>query len=123
LLVFANADEEAVLRRSGNHVAVQHKAQAAEHPHFPHRTGSSESGAHALGEIFIQSHGLARKHVTSSSIRWTANAQQRTGFRQCWSFLHTFGIRMGHQEKCLLRRYCERLRVVPGFKPRREHDE
>jgi hypothetical protein len=49
-------------RRFSNHVSVQQKAQPAEHPHFPHRAGPSENGAHAFSEIFIQSHGLALEH-------------------------------------------------------------
>src|SRR5437667_8682266 len=45
VLAFADTDEEATSRRSGNHVAVQHEAQPAEHPHFRHRAGPSENGA------------------------------------------------------------------------------
>jgi hypothetical protein len=43
-------------------MSVQHKAQPAEHLDFPHRTGSGESDAHALGQIFIQSHGPTRNY-------------------------------------------------------------
>ena len=51
VLVFADTHQEATPRGSGDHVAVQHEAQRAEHLHFRHRAGPSENGAHALGEI------------------------------------------------------------------------
>jgi hypothetical protein len=56
VLASADPDEKAALRRSGNHVAVQHETQPAEHPHLSQRAGPGENRPYALCEIFIQSH-------------------------------------------------------------------
>src|SRR5580704_11205078 len=55
VLVFADADEKTALRSSGDHIAVQHEAQPAEHSDFAHRAGPGENGPNALSEIFIES--------------------------------------------------------------------
>jgi hypothetical protein len=60
--VLANTDEESAPGGSSNHVAIQHKAQPAKHPHFPHRAGPGENHTHAISEVFIQSHGPALEH-------------------------------------------------------------
>jgi hypothetical protein len=54
-----------------NHVAVQHKAQPAEHLHFPDRAGPSERAPHSFSQIFIQSHGpTSRDHREFFYVVW-----------------------------------------------------
>jgi hypothetical protein len=76
VLVFADTHQEATPRGSGDHVAVQHEAQPAKHPHFRHRAGPSENGAHALGEILIQSHGLALEPMHAAEHQGRADSKE-----------------------------------------------
>jgi len=58
--VGAEADHEAVLDDTAEHVAAEHEGQAAEHPPFGYRLGGREGGPDPVGQVLVVSHGFLR---------------------------------------------------------------
>jgi hypothetical protein len=65
------------------------KHSPAEHPGFVHRTGPSESGAHALSQIFVQSMDQPSRDRREFSVVWPLSP------RDCSPSC------IGRREKCL----------------------